>query len=234
MPSNIAIDPTSGRPYILEGADDATLIEDPDGRGAYLLRGGADAEVDHNDVYRSVDGGASWELVASGLPLNATITDPECLVGAPTRYRVEAWTLLPSSSATTVELDADSMATWLSGGDGFGQVVRLPYNPSVKVSAGLASREVQHFAGRTLGVEMAGTARARTVSIGSLLIEEDPTSESSTSEDVEALSYLPAPILYRDPTGRRIYTSMQRPDLSRDHLRRWTLSVTLEEVDRDG
>lgn len=186
-----------------------------------------------NTVERSVDGGNTWELVASDLPLNSTITDPECLVGAPTLYRVEAWTLLPSSSATMVELDADSMATWLSGGDGFGQVVRLPYNPSVKVSSGLVEREVQHFAGRTLGVEMAGTARTRTVSIGSLLIEDDPTSTSSTSEDVEALSYLPAPILYRDPTGRRIYCSMGAPDLSRDHLRRWTLSVTLEEVSRD-
>ena len=29
MVSNIAIDPTSGRPYIMEGANDATLVEDP-------------------------------------------------------------------------------------------------------------------------------------------------------------------------------------------------------------
>ena len=194
---------------------------------------GTEPPTVYNTVERSIDGGQTWELVMDGLPLNSSVTDPECLVGAPTLYRVTAVSALPSSSATTVELDADSMATWLSGGDGFGQVVRLPYNPSVKVSSGLAEREVQHFAGRTLGVEMAGTARQRTVLIGSLLIEEDPTSTSSTSEDVEELSYLPAPILYRDPTGRRIYTSMSRPDLSRDHLRRWTLSVTLEEVSRD-
>ena len=32
MASNIAIDPTSGRPYVLEGANDATLVEDPSGR----------------------------------------------------------------------------------------------------------------------------------------------------------------------------------------------------------
>ena len=35
MASNIAIDPTSGRPYILEGANDATLVEDPDGRNCH-------------------------------------------------------------------------------------------------------------------------------------------------------------------------------------------------------
>lgn len=28
MATNIAIDPDSGRPYILEGANDATLVED--------------------------------------------------------------------------------------------------------------------------------------------------------------------------------------------------------------
>jgi hypothetical protein len=38
MASNIALDPESGRPYIQEGANDATLVEDPDGRGAYLVR----------------------------------------------------------------------------------------------------------------------------------------------------------------------------------------------------
>ena len=43
MVSNIAIDPTSGRPYIQEGANDATLVEDPSGRGAYLLRGSVDS-----------------------------------------------------------------------------------------------------------------------------------------------------------------------------------------------
>lgn len=37
MASNIAIDPDSGRPYIQEGANDATLVEAPDGRGACLL-----------------------------------------------------------------------------------------------------------------------------------------------------------------------------------------------------
>ena len=37
MASNIAIDSDSGRPYVLDGANDATLVEDPSGRGAYLL-----------------------------------------------------------------------------------------------------------------------------------------------------------------------------------------------------
>ena len=100
MASNIAIDPDSGRPCVLEGANDATLVEDPDGRGAYLVRGSVDVDVDHNDVYRSVDQGASWELVASGLPLNATITDPECLSYGTTLYRVTAVSALPSSSVS--------------------------------------------------------------------------------------------------------------------------------------
>ena len=50
MVSNIALDPTSGRPYILEGANDATLVEDPDGRGAYLLRGSERLRVRYNSI----------------------------------------------------------------------------------------------------------------------------------------------------------------------------------------
>ena len=229
MPSNIAIDPASGRPYYLAGADMVTLVDMP--TGLLAIPGSTSVPVDHNTVERSVDGGDTWEPVADGLPLNATITDPECLSAGETLYRVSAVSLLPSASQAIAQIDPQDTCLWLTGGPGFQTVVRLPYNPSVKITSGLVERVVQHFAGRTLGVEMAGTARQRTVTIGSLLIEGDD-STSSTSRDVEALSYVPAPVLYRDPTGRRIYTSMGEPDLSRDHLLRWTLSVTLEEVSR--
>lgn len=138
MASNIAIDPDSGRPYVLEGANDATLVEDPDGRGAYLVRGSVDVDVDHNDVYRSVDQGASWELVASGLPLNATITDPECLSYGTTLYRVTAVSALPSSSVSEIEeLNANSLDIWLNGGDGFAVAAPIACEPGLTVKPGL-------------------------------------------------------------------------------------------------
>ena len=232
MSSNIAIDQASGRPYAQAGADQATLIEDPGGRGCYLIAGSSALTVDHSTLDRSIDGGTTWERVADQLPTSTTVTDPECLSAGVTLYRITAISALPSSAVSIGELDVEDGAMWLTGGDAFTHVVRLPYNPTVKISTGLVERVVQHFAGRTLGVEMTGTARQRTVTIGSLLVEDD-TSESSSTADVEALSYLPAPILYRDPDGRRIYTSLTSIDIGHESDLPWTLSASLEEVSRD-
>jgi len=229
MASNIAIEPTSGRPYIQEGANDATLVEDPSGRGAYLLRGSVDAAVDHNDVYRSVDRGASWELVASGLPLDATITDPECLSYSTTLYRVTAISDLPSSADSEGQLEVDSDAIWISGGDGYGTVAKIRMSPSVEEAPGLVERTVQHFAGRTRGVEMSGVGESTTLSVSGAVERND----ADVLASLRALSRLPAPALLRWWQGRRAYVSLSDVRIQVGTSPRAQVSMTAEEVSRD-
>lgn len=237
MVSNIAIDPESGRPYIQEGANDATLVEDPDGRGAYLLRGGAGTEVDHNDIYRSVDGGASWELVASDLPLNATVTDPECLVGAPTLYRVEAWTLLPSSSATTVELDAQpNRSIYLSGGDGYDTVARLHYKPTTTINPGLVDQEEHYFSGQTDPTVYEGDATSVIIQASAILLPTRVAPEgggtTSVGNTLLGLATMPGVKLFRDGRGRRIYGRLYNVQVDEQTDETGSASFTIKRTTR--
>lgn len=181
-----------------------------------------------NTVERSIDGGKTWETVADKLAISSSITDTECLSNGTTTYRVTATSDLPSSSSTTVELTTSSDAIWLSGGQGFALAVPLAWNPKTAVSSGLANRKVHRFAGRRLPVEMSGVQRVRTVSLSATLLDE----RIDLLDRLEDLSYRPAPFLYRDPLGRRIYTSLSGLQMDRAIGGTWSVSASLEEVDR--
>ena len=181
-----------------------------------------------NTVERSIDGGKTWETVADKLAISSSITDPECLSNGTTLYRVTAISDLPSSSSTTIELTTSSDAIWLSGGQGFALAVPLAWNPKTAVSSGLANRKVHRFAGRRLPVEMSGVQRVRSVSLSATLLDE----RIDLLDRLEDLSYRPAPFLYRDPLGRRIYTSLSGLQMDRAVGGTWSVSASLEEVDR--
>lgn len=181
-----------------------------------------------NTVERSIDGGQTWETVGEQLAISSSITDPECLSNGTTLYRVTATSDLPSSSSTTVELTTSSDAIWLSGGNGFALAVPLEWNPKTAVSAGLANRKVHRFAGRRLPVEMSGVQKVRQVSLSATLLDE----RIDLLDRLEDLSYRPAPFLYRDPLGRRLYTSLSGLQMDRAPGGTWSVSASLEEVDR--
>lgn len=181
-----------------------------------------------NTVERSIDGGTTWETVAEQLAISSSITDTECLSNGITCYRVTAISDLPSSSTTTVRLETSSDAIWLSGGNGFALAVPLAWNPKTAVSSGLANRKVHRFAGRRLPVEMSGVQRVRSVSLSATLLDE----RIDLLDRLEALSYATAPFLYRDPLGRRIYTSLSGLQMDRALGGTWSVSASLEEVDR--
>lgn len=210
MPSNIALDPVSGRPYFQAGADQVTLVDMP--TGLLAIPGSTSVPVDHNDIYRSVDQGATWELVASGLPINATVTDPECLSAGETQYRVSAVSLLPSASTAVAVLTIDTgLSMWLNGGPGFRTVARLYYKPERTVSTGLADQEFIYLSGRKMAVVLEGDATSLVINAQAVLMPDrvDPVGGDAVSlaDVLKELSH-GGRILYRDPTGRRLYGAL--------------------------
>ena len=181
-----------------------------------------------NLIERSVDGGVSWEVIAEGVAVSSSVLDRESLSAGTTLYRVSAMTDLPSSSSALIELNADSDAVWISGGDGFSLAVPLEWDPQHSTSVGLVNRKVHHFAGRRLGVEMAGTQRRREVQVSATLLDE----RLDLVDRLEELSYMPGPFLYRDPLGRRIYGSLSGVQMSREIGGKWGVQATVEEVGR--
>lgn len=181
-----------------------------------------------NQVDRSQDDGQTWETIAENLPTDVTIQDREAPSAGKTLYRVTASSITPSSESTTVTITADSRQVWISGGQGFHTCVGLRYEPEVTVTPSLLHREVKHFAGRTRGVEVTGTAVQRSIAISAVLTD----SEYATHvQKLEQLAVLPAPFLYRDPLGRRIYCSLSSISAPRSVGGIWKISIDLEEVE---
>ena len=181
-----------------------------------------------NQVDRSQDDGQTWETIASDLPTDVTIQDREAPSGGKTLYRVTSSSVTPSSESTTVTLTAASRQVWISGGPGYRTCVGFRYEPEVTVTPSLLHREVKHFAGRARGVEVTGTAVQRAIAISAVLTDAE---YSTHVQKLEALAVLPAPFLYRDPLGRRIYCSLSSMSAPRSVGGIWKISLELEEVE---
>lgn len=96
------------------------------------------------------------------------------------------------------------------------------------MSVGLVNREVKYFAGRAAGVEMAGTQRQRVVSVSATLLDASVRERAA----VEELAYMPAPFMYRDPMGRKLYGSLSDVSLDREVGGVWKVTARLTEVGR--
>lgn len=184
-----------------------------------------------NTVERSVDGGSTWELVADGLPVQATVTDSECLSTGTTRYRVTATSSLPSSSTVVVDAEADSEAMWIGAGAGYADAIRLPYNPEVSFTPSMPGRETYRFAGRVMRVMVDGTGVDRSWQVAARLIPGDDS--NCSPRDVDRVALTPGPVCYRNPDGVRIYAAMGSPTLKRGTGGVcWDISCELVEVEQ--
>lgn len=196
-----------------------------------IMNPAGEPETVSNTVERSVDGGATWELVADGLPVQATVTDSEALSNGTTKYRVTATSALPSSSTVVVDVEADSGAMWIGAGAGYADAIRLPYNPEVSFTPAMPGRETYRFAGRTMRVMVDGTGVDRSWQVAARLI---PGDESNCSpRDVDRVALTPGPVCYRNPDGVRIYAAMGSPTLKRGTGGVcWDVSCELVEVEQ--
>lgn len=196
-----------------------------------IMNPAGEPEAVSNTVERSVDGGSTWELVADGLPVQATVTDSECLSTGTTRYRVTATSALPSSSTVVVDAEADSGAMWIGAGAGYADAIRLPYNPEVSFTPSLPGRETYRFAGRTMRVMVDGTGVDRSWQLAARLIPGDDT--NCSPRDVDRVALTPGPVCYRNPDGVRIYAAMGSPTLKRGTGGVcWDISCELVEVEQ--
>jgi hypothetical protein len=186
-------------------------------------------------VQRSLDGGATWVTVATGVVLDdgstantANIVDTTPRVNGVNTYRAVATSDLPSSVISdTVELDPQEQ-TWgyLSAGDGFTTVARVRAMPSYGAAAG-RDKQLYHFAGRAKPVELAGEATNMALTGSARL-----TGDSATAEDIETLALTAGVVCWRGPDGRRIFASLGNVSTGRTFRRVLdTVQFTVTEVD---
>lgn len=186
------------------------------------------------DVERSTDGGTTWTTVLTGATLDGsdsiTYEDYECLSCGATMYRVTAWAASGAAASTEHEAVSDSLAVWLGGGLGFANCARLPFSPSVNLTAGRA-RSLQRYEGRSHGVPYAGEQLAQVVEVSGRLLHGDPDVASvaamiDVAQDKEPLH------LVRDPDGRCVAGVLSQVRLPRQSGGIWGYGFTVEEAAR--
>lgn len=220
--------PTPPAPIVTTTWDDAEGHQIVSIASPAVPAGGKTPPAVETRLERSIDGGTTWETVADHLPPSTMLTDREALSAGTTTYRCTATSALPSSITTTVEALADSESIWINAGAGFGRALRLAWDPRTGMSVGLVNREVKYFAGRAAGVEMSGTQRQRVVSVSATLLDASVRERAA----VEELAYMPAPFMYRDPMGRKLYGSLSDVSLDREIGGVWKMTARLTEVGR--
>lgn len=181
-----------------------------------------------NRVWRSVNG-AAFELVADNLPVNTSLTDYTPATQGANTYRVEAVSATPSSAFTEAIVNATSPWLFVSGGPAHSVVARL--KGAAVVASTIGREKVLHkFAGRRSPVEFLGGARTQTFRVSGSVDGHGLTTLGSW-EAWEQVADLPAPLLFRDPMGRRVLVSISDVGISHEAGSKYAkVTVTLTEV----
>jgi hypothetical protein len=193
--------------------------------------GGVTVAIDTVTLQRSINGG-DWVtvtagIVLSGSPLTAIVLDLMPTINGSNSYRALVFSATPSSgiSSEVVNQTAEKAWSFLSAGPGFARIVRMRAAPKF---AGEASRvrALRRFADREKPVQFEGTGVNLAVGVEGTLRDD-----SSTVEEYEAIASVPGIVLWREPTGRRIFASLAKVRTARtSHI--WAeVSFDLTEID---
>jgi hypothetical protein len=203
--SNIGFD--DGHPFIADEEDEALLFDGPQ----VMVFDEDPPETVSVALERSLDG-EEWEPVAV-TEESVALIDWEAWSFGDVKYRATAFTAEGAAAVVNLTVECRSEHIWLSGGAGFGKACRLPYDPSVSISAGRA-RALKQYAGRSLPVAYSGEAVSRTVAVSGTTAQR--SDESATVDDlVDVVQSEADTFMFRDPDGRRIYGSVSQMDLPR-------------------
>ena len=179
-------------------------------------------------------------LIADNLsPVSSTI-DYVPPINTSVVYKVVVWSAIPTNSIS-MDYVVDTATPWvfINGGNGFVQVARLLGNPSVEESV-QREKVLHQFAGRTKPVEFLGSSRSRTYKLSGDVEGINNGSELGEWTAFEDIADLPAPLVYRDPMGRRSFVSIGEVSISHNtnvvehdgkRVNLASVSATLTEID---
>ncbi len=199
---------------------------------------GAQLPAEEVNIWRRIDG-SDWLLIARAVlasETGGTTVDTQPGVHNLNEYRLEVFAGAPTYSSKVMEPPCSVQTEeknrgFLTTGAGFEFILSLECGLGVGTTNHL-DKALHHFAGRPYPLEFSGTARTAVVSVTGTT-----TGGNSPVEAWEAMAFTPGIVLWRDPSGRRVYGSlgdiatglmdMGFPDV-------WTVSFPVTEVDYVG
>lgn len=204
----------SSDPFELEGVTYNTRWTGATNNSASVAAVSVPAE--YAAIYRSIDGGETWELWIPRTPLPLNSSDFEGLSCGVTLYRAVAFTEEGASAETIIEIEAHSEAVWLGGGTGFSQTARIIYETLITEERGRL-RAVENYQDRERGIAYSSRQLTNGLTVNAKLVDTNydpevdaPELLSAGPQRVGEIAEEIYPIhVHRDPYGRRLYGSLQ-------------------------
>ena len=176
------------------------------------------------DISRSIDGGATWTTLVTGLNATTDYQDWTAPVAGTLIYRVTAVTALPSATVTefTVATDPVGRTVYLSCGPGYTTCVRLRFDSELTVTLG-SDVVLNRYAGRRRPVSTSGIGLEESVSVSATVLSaveagaEFPIDGSVASVLRTVFSSI-GPRLYRDTQGLTMQCSVSPMSLQLKRL----------------
>jgi hypothetical protein len=173
---------------------------------------GAEIEAVTNNVYRSLDGGTTYELILEDIPLNTTVVDYVPNIGGTTYYYVDSVSATPTiassvASYVTINMTGDYIFNTgnnfenylvMTGDINFGEKI----NPDITLNK---------FEGRTYPVKFTGTSINQNISFGCDLLFTDYDTMTSIINSTND-------IVFRDWKNRWFYCAITNSNFNKkDH-----------------
>jgi hypothetical protein len=175
---------------------------------------GVTVDISSVDLQRQIDNSGVWVTWVTGVILNpsslvAIVVDTMPTIHGSNKYRAVVRSAVPSSALSSeIELvTAEPQWAFLTTGTSFSQMVRMRARLAGRFGVE-RDKARYHFAGREDPVELSGEAVDRALSVQADLYPPSRGGLSSEPQEVEAIGATTGVVLYRDYTGRRMFSSL--------------------------
>jgi len=126
---------------------------------------GDEVETSYNNIYRSIDGGLTYELAIENIPVNTAVTDYIPLISGTTYYYIEAISDIPSIAVSTPDY-VEMILTgryYINGGSNYSDYIELKGDIALNEIIELDSIIVE-FEGRNYPVKYQGSKESQIIS----------------------------------------------------------------------
>lgn len=188
---------------------------------------GSEVETSYNQLYRSVDGGVSYELVTDEIPVNTAVTDYLPLIGGTTYYKVVAVSTIPSiaeSAADSQELIITGRY-FLNAGNGYETFVNLRGDTSISETLGNET-VLKKFEGRTYPVKYESSKLDQIIDFSCDLPHTD-------YETLKSLLELTGGKFYRDYKNRWFQCNISDAKINKKDNQAYQFSCTITRVESE-
>ena len=186
---------------------------------------GDEVATEYNVLYRSVDGGITYEIVQDEIETNTAITDYIPLINGTTYYYVDAISATPSIASSSVDsITISNTGTfYFNTGSNYEDYLKIIGDTSLNERLGIDTT-VNKYEGRTYPVEYKGTLEHQNISFsGDLLIDN--------YDDALTILNSNSNIFYRDWLGRWFPISIVDGNIRKKDNEAYQLSITFNRIE---